>query len=72
MKKVPVESNNGILWGETRNRKVVCVYVCEREHTHTLKIGVHLNMLKRGTEIHRTKKEELKTIAREVETERRL
>lgn len=56
MKKVPVESKNGILWGETRNRKVVCVYVCECEHTYTLKIGVHLNMLKRGTEIHRTKK----------------
>lgn len=58
--------------GKTRNKKDVCemcVSVCV--HTHTLKIGVHLNVLKRGTKIHTAKKEKLKTIAREVKAEQR-
>lgn len=55
------ESASGVkrmaFWGKTRNKKDVCemcVSVCV--HTHTLKIGVHLNVLKRGTKIQQRRK----------------
>lgn len=57
-------------WGKQGTGKLcvcMCVSVCVP--AHTLKIGVHLNMLR--TKIHIAKKEKLKTIAREVKAERR-
>lgn len=59
--------------GGDKEQEVVCVCMCVSMcvHAHTLKIGVYLNMLKRRTKIHKAKKEELKTIAREVKAEQR-
>ena len=51
--EVVLESKNSILRGKPGPGKgCVCVCVC----VHTSKIGLHLNMLKRGEKIHIAKR----------------